>query len=611
MSSKRARPARRPLPVRPMKVGYLITARLKSTRLPRKLLREIQGRPVLTHMLDRLKLARRVDSIVVCTSPTEEDRPLIDLAEAEGVESFAGDPDDVIARLAAATEHFGFDYVLNITADCPFADPDYADRIVEAYESTGADLIRSFGLPHGAFSYGLKPTALKKVIEIKASKDTEVWGRYFTDTDIFRVHDLPIENPLHRWPTLRMTLDYPEDLRFFEAVFERLYQEGKVFSLDRILELLRAHPEIVEINRHCAKGYQRRFNVQSEISLKQRYQVSRALVVGSGSIGQRHLGNLRQLGVEEIVALRTREGHHQQLPAELGVRETDSWEEALDFTPDVAIVSNPTSLHLETARRLLPRVRGLFIEKPLAGDVAGVPEFLEAVAEHRRTVFVGYNLEFHPLVEAIHRALASGELGEPLILQAQVGHWLPDWHPYEDYRKSYAARADLGGGVALTLIHEVFLAQRLFGAAEGVHATFSASEALPLEVDAIADLMIRHRSGAVSQLHLDFIQRPYRRCGRIGCELGSVDYDFTVPEVVVRTKDRPGPRAVWKGEGIDPNQAYLSEMETFLRYVREGRVRHPLDAWRGAHNLAIVAAAKDSGSKGPGAILPDWAREIA
>jgi spore coat polysaccharide biosynthesis protein SpsF (cytidylyltransferase family) len=184
------------------------------------------------------------------------------------VRCFRGHEEDVVRRLHDATARHEFDYVISATADCPFVDPDYADEIVAAYERTGADLTRALDLPLGAFSYGLKPAALARVVEIKDDEHTEVWGRYFTETGLFQVHDLPIENPAHRAPHLRMTLDYPEDFEFFKAVFAALYQPGRVFSLDEILAFLAAHPEVVAINSTCMARYQQRIQNQGQIRLK-------------------------------------------------------------------------------------------------------------------------------------------------------------------------------------------------------------------------------------------------------------------------------------------------------------------------------------------------------
>ena len=221
-----------------MKIGFLITGRLKSTRLPKKLLLEIKGKSVLSHMLDRLKLAKKVDEIIICTSTENQDIPLGKLAKENNVKCFFGSPDDVLSRLLGAANKFNLDYILNITADCPFVDPEYADKIVKEYLETDADLIRQFDLPHGVFSYGIKVDALREVVKIKDSFDTEVWGRYFTDTGLFKVIDLDVQNKNHIRPGLRMTLDYPEDLEFFKAIFDALHKDNQVFSLSAILNLL-------------------------------------------------------------------------------------------------------------------------------------------------------------------------------------------------------------------------------------------------------------------------------------------------------------------------------------------------------------------------------------
>ena len=333
-----------------MKTVFLVAGRLKSTRLPDKMRLPLAGRTTIAHLLDRAKATPHVDQVVLCTSTNPQDTPLVDIAAAEGVACFRGDEDDVIRRLRDAARAFAADYVLHITADCPLVDPAYAGRIVETYERTGADLIRALDLPHGAFSYGMTPAALDRVMSIKDEANTEVWGRYFTDTDAFTVHDLIVE-PRHRRPEFRLTIDYPEDLQVLEAVFGALQRPGELFSLDDVIAFLDAHPEIVALNRECADKYRRRWNRQAAaIRLKPRYEVRRAAVVGCGSIGQRHVRNLRSLGITDIVALRGRPGHTRPLDPALGIREVEGWDALAAAKPDIAIVSNPSSLHLDTAR---------------------------------------------------------------------------------------------------------------------------------------------------------------------------------------------------------------------------------------------------------------------
>lgn len=573
-----------------MKVGYLVIGRLKSTRLPKKVLLPVEGKPFLQHMFDHIKLSRRTHIIVLCTSTNPEDDPLEECARANGVECFRGDEDDVIKRLHDAAVKYGLDYVLTITADCPLVDPVYADKVVEAFEKTGADLIMALDLPHGAFTHGIKPSALKKVMEIKDSSETEVWARYFWDTGLFQYYSLPIENTKHKRPDIRMTLDYPEDYEFFKAVFAGLYKEGRVFSLDELIGFLEKNPAVMDINKKCAQLYHNRYAKQSEIKLKARFNPRKVVVFGGGSIGQRHMRNLRALGYTDIAAFRTRLGHHQALPAELNVKEISQWDQVVDFKPDVALIANPTSLHLEAAARIAPHVQGIFIEKPLSHSLQGVRELIDLVRSKNVVAFVGYNLQLHPVVKAIKAEMEGGGLGKPLVFQCQVGQWLPDWHPYEDFQKGYYARKDLGGGVALTLIHEINLALAILGPAKKVAAFFPSCEKLPLEVDTIADIMIYHEKGAVSQIHLDYVQKPAGRSGTLTFEQGCVQYDLVRPKVIAMPNGQQ-PRVLWEQDNYDIDEMYKEELRLFLRYTAEGRLKHGFDLWHAAADLKVVEAA--------------------
>jgi spore coat polysaccharide biosynthesis protein SpsF len=588
-----------------LKTGFLITARLKSTRLPEKLLREIEGKPVFTHMLDRLKMAKRVDEIIVCTSTHAQDDRLTELAQLEGVSCFRGDADDVVRRLSEAATAFDLDYILSITGDCPFSDPEYADQIISVFEETGADLIRALDLPHGAYSYGVKPAAFRQVIDIKDDNNTEVWTRYFTDLDLFKVHDLTIP-ARHKRPDLRMTLDYPEDLEFFKAVFSRLYRPGRVFTLDEILTLLEESPHIAAINQHCAAAYKKRWTRQSSISVKSRYEVKSAAVIGCGSIGRRHLRTLSRLGINDLVALRSGLGSATKLDISPQVSEVDNWDDLIARKPDIAIIANPTSLHLETSQRLLPHVKGLFIEKPLADALTGVQDLLRQIDSRKVTSFVGYNLQFHQGVRNLRKFIDNDAVGKPLVLQCQVGQWIGDWHPQEDYRKSYFARNDLGGGAARSLIHEVHMATELFGPVRRVAWVFPDTNLVNLGVDMIADLMLEHVEGPVSQIHLDMIQRPAHRTGVLSCERGWISYDLIAQTTAMQIA---GDSEVVQHFEIDSNcmeQSYIDEMKAFLEFVRQGKVRHEHDAWHATQSLAVVDAALGSGQKCGLASMPDW-----
>lgn len=578
-----------------MKVGFLITGRLKSTRLPKKLLLNIRGKSVLTHMLDRLKLAKNVDEIIICTSTEDQDKPLGELAKENNVKCFFGDPDDVLSRLLGAANKFNLDYILNITADCPFVDPFYADKIVEEYLKTEADLIRQFDLPHGAFSYGIKVDALKNVVAIKDSKDTEVWGRYFTDTGLFNVIDLDVLNHKHKRPGLRMTLDYPEDFSFFKAVFDELYVEGEVFTLTQILELLDNKPEITKLNSNLEGKFTKRYISQSEPKLKKINRIETALIIGAGSIGQRHIKNLQKRGINNIVALRSKRGHFKELPAELNILEIESWDEVQKLKPDIAIISNPSSYHIDTAIKACESVKGVFIEKPLSNSSSSCNQLIKILNEKKVVSFVGHNLMFHPIIENIIKFHDNNDVGQIINIQCQAGQWLPDWHPYEDYKSAYYSRKDLGGGVSLTLIHEIHLVLELAGLPISVYGEISENNKLDVDVDVCSDIMIKHNSGAISQIHLDYLQRPSHRSGIVTFEQGWVSYDFRKMELVGQILNRDVCN-LWSNIDYDFNEAYENQLVKFLCFVEEGRLKHQFDASSAIESIKVIEALFESNS---------------
>lgn len=250
-----------------MKIGYLITARMKSTRLKHKLTLEIHNRQIIRWMIDRIKLAKSIDEIIVCTSTNPQDDILEQIAYEEGVKVFRGHEDDVIQRLYQASIENKLDYALNITADCPLVSTEYIEKIIDEYKKSNADLIRTLDLPHGFFSYGLKVDAMKKVCELKDGMDTEVWGRYFTDTGLFRVVDIKIPLKYIR-KNFRLTLDYSEDFEFFKVIFNHFGAETFKVGMPKIIHFLDGNPQVVAINADLKNFYQERWNSQNQIKIK-------------------------------------------------------------------------------------------------------------------------------------------------------------------------------------------------------------------------------------------------------------------------------------------------------------------------------------------------------
>ncbi len=250
-----------------MKIGFLITGRMKSTRLPKKLTLEIFGREIIALMIDRLKCSAIVDDIIIATSTNPQDDVLEVIAKRENIGVFRGSEEDVLDRLYAAAMVNNLDYIINITADCPLVSFDYIPLLIETYKSTSADLITSMKLPHGFFFYGIKPSALKKVLEIKDSINTEVWGAYFTETGIFKCIDLNTPQSLIR-ENYRLTLDYPEDFSFFEALYKAYGKTIVEAKTKDIVTFLDENPAIPLINQDAKAKYKERWESQKNVQIK-------------------------------------------------------------------------------------------------------------------------------------------------------------------------------------------------------------------------------------------------------------------------------------------------------------------------------------------------------
>ncbi|MBU2490707.1 MAG: NTP transferase domain-containing protein [Proteobacteria bacterium] len=237
-----------------MDCAILITARLKSRRLPKKALLPIQGRSMLGHMVDRLRLAKHPGAIILCTSPLPEDDPLAAFAEAEGILSYRGHPDDVLERLTSAAQKFDVGTVISCTADNPFVDPEYIDFLVDFHWANRHDFTRVEGLPWGVFAYAIERAAMERAITIKDEVDTEVWGGYFTQTGLFSVGVMEVADGAVRRPEYRLTVDEPADFELVTQIFDALLEPGKVFPLADIVRLLDENPELAAVNAEVAQA---------------------------------------------------------------------------------------------------------------------------------------------------------------------------------------------------------------------------------------------------------------------------------------------------------------------------------------------------------------------
>ncbi len=339
----------------------------------------------------------------------------------------------------------------------------------------------------------------------------------------------------------------------------------------------------------------------------------KALFVGLGGIGQRHLRNLRALCGDdvEVIAYRVRRQQlvlTDRLQIETGadleskyrVTVCDDLEAALRQRPDVAFVCNPSSLHLETALAAAQARCHLFIEKPLSDRLEQVDELIDLVKRQGRVGFVGYQLRFHPCFLRLQKWLRSKAMGRVLAVRAEVGEYLPNWHPYEDYRQMYAARRELGGGVVLSQIHELDYLYALFGLPRKMFAVGGQLSSLEVDVEDVVSILMEcvgeNGAGFPVHLHQDYVQRPPGRSCQVVGDTGKAIIDFGA--LSARRWDETG--ALVESEdftGLERNELFLAEMKHFLACLAGDET--PLVSLRdGAQSLRMALAAKGSLASG-------------
>lgn len=323
----------------------------------------------------------------------------------------------------------------------------------------------------------------------------------------------------------------------------------------------------------------------------------KALVVGGGSIGSRHLQNLERLGLKELAVAEPDEQRRGILSREGRVRGFPSLEEGLAWRPDFVVVATPSHLHGIQALQAARRGCHLFIEKPLSANAEGLEELIGEVEARQLISMVGCNMRFHPGPAKVKALIAEGRVGRILFARLSFGYALSKWRPGQDFRKSYSAQPAMGGGCLLDSIHEIDLAGWYLG---GVKQVFCLTEHLtPWVIDAedIALLICRHDGGAISEIHLDSIQGSYERGCQIAGERGSIFWDFRQAEVRW-FNERDGQWEVFpQPQAWQINDMYLDEMRHFLDCLRKQiPTGFPVD--QGLKVLKVALAAKLSAQSG-------------
>jgi len=292
------------------------------------------------------------------------------------------------------------------------------------------------------------------------------------------------------------------------------------------------------------------------------------MVIGCGSIGRRHMKNLIDLKVDEVIGVDLNEEYCEWVRENLSLRTYNDLNKALEEEkPNGVLICTPPNSHVKLAKIVTKYNSHLFIEKPISDTLEGIDELIEIVDKNKIKCTVGYNLRFNKGIQKIKKIIEEKKYGKLLYSKILFGQYLPDWRPWQDYKESYTARKELGGGIILDASHEIDYALWFFGIPKEILSISDKVSELEVNVEDTSEIIMQFENKAIVNIHLDFVRRDKKRCCEIVFENGTVYYDFINNEF----KEFDVKENKWNIEKIeeDANEMYVNEMKHFIQMINE------------------------------------------
>ena len=318
----------------------------------------------------------------------------------------------------------------------------------------------------------------------------------------------------------------------------------------------------------------------------------KALIIGTGSIGQRHIRNLRTLHPGLSFILLRKNARKDALSESLDAIVIEQLDEAIALAPDFAVIANPSSMHAEFLDGLIKSDIPVYIEKPVVINHSQLQNIQSLLQQKEIPVtLTGCNLRFLPSLKKMKALLDEGAIGQPLRASFTAGQWLPDWRPDQDYKQSYSADSSKGGGVILDLIHELDAARWLLGEMSDVSALHQHAPVLEIDSESVAVAIMKSSSEVLVTVSVDYIARkPVRRYEVVG-DKGSLIWNLINCSLSLETP--AGTELINCGEqGFDLPQTYISAMQAFLDAIKN-KTRLSQDLQDGLRSVELALSVKD------------------
>jgi predicted dehydrogenase len=308
------------------------------------------------------------------------------------------------------------------------------------------------------------------------------------------------------------------------------------------------------------------------------------LVIGAGSIGERHIRNLWKLGFRNILVYRQRNLPFRDI-ADANVQVILNWADVGNLKPYAIIIATPTSQHLSQAINAVKLGSHVLVEKPLSHNMAQTEELIELVKQHNVYFRLAYMQRFHPLIQSIKQYITDNTFGNLISLTAKWGDYLPAWHPWEDYRESYAAKKELGGGVALTLSHEIDLANWLINSTPQQYFTLNNySSKLEMDVEAGCDVLIGYENGATANIHLNYYEKTPERYIKLVFDNASLSFEYFKNTLEIKHPD--GKLEILRANHFDRNDLFIAQSSHFFHKTQHFAIKDSIEQIK--ESIAII-----------------------
>lgn len=320
------------------------------------------------------------------------------------------------------------------------------------------------------------------------------------------------------------------------------------------------------------------------------------LVMGCGSIGERHIMNLKTILPDACISV-----FDPQLERLMAVSKKFTVKPVNDDIInstifDCVFICTPPISHIEIAKQALNSGSNVFIEKPLSHSLDGIEELLDLVNRKQLLAFVAYNFRFNKGIHIVRQMIGDLRFGKILHASAYFGQYLPDWRPLQDYTKSYSGIRELGGGIIHDGSHEIDYLLWLFGSPIYVQSQFTLTDILSSDTEAIADILLKFDRNILGYIHLDFVRKEYRRTLELLCENGLIHWslsDATVRTFSVSNK-------YWDSLKLEEsvNDMYLEEIRHVIRCLETKKNSEIIDLENGILTLRLCHYVYESGISG-------------